>query len=550
MESHSNVAAFLAEQAVRAPDVAAVRAPLGRAEDGGIRYAERSFAALEAESSAAAWYFHSRGVDRGSRVLLLVRPGLDLVRTVFALFKIGAVPVVIDPGMGLRSFLRCVRHSGPEAVVAPPFVVRMLRCFPASFRTTGTRIPLGPRLESGLEHFSDAGSFPALEAEPDELAAVLFTSGSTGAPKGVRYAHGMFAAQVASIRAAYGIGPGEVDLPMLPVFALFNPALGMTTVVPEMNPSRPASVDPEKIVRAIRQNAVTNSFGSPTLWRIIADYCGHRGIELPSLRRVLMAGAPVPHQLLRGMRKLLPNGTVHTPYGATEALPVSSIDDREILGETAEATARGAGSCVGRPLPGVEARILEARSGPLADWSGGRELKTGEVGEIVVSGPSVTESYDRLPEADAASKIRDGGKIWHRMGDLGWLDEKGRLWFCGRKAERVETGDGPLHTDRCEVFFNAHPGVARSALIGVADGRAGIAVEPEKGAFPRTRRARARFREELREIARANPMTSGIAAFYFVRRFPVDVRHNAKIHRLALARRFAGSRAKQTKPEG
>jgi acyl-CoA synthetase (AMP-forming)/AMP-acid ligase II len=349
----------------------------------------------------------------------------------------------------------------------------------------------------------------------------------------------MFVAQVEAIRAQYGIEPSEVDLPMLPVFALFNPALGMCTVVPEMNPSRPATVDPEKIVRAIQQNAVSNSFGSPALWTKIARYCEAHAVTLPSVRRILMAGAPVPPALMQQMEAIIPNGEIHTPYGATEALPVSSIASTEVLRATAARTASGEGTCVGKPLPGVDVAIIEPVDGPIATIDQVLELPVGVIGEMIVRGPSVTRGYDKRPDADAAAKIRDSDRHWHRMGDMGWLDAAGQLWFCGRKIERVLTPERPLYTDCCEAIFNAHSQVFRSALIDVGGGCPAIVIEPEVGAFPRSDSDRAEFIASLRERAQAHALTSGIERFFFERSFPVDVRHNAKIHRLSLARKFA-----------
>jgi acyl-CoA synthetase (AMP-forming)/AMP-acid ligase II len=534
-----NVAYFLAEQAVQHPESAAVRAPFGRLPDGAIRYVERSFSQLDVEASATAHYFAERGIVRGTRVLLMVKPGLDLIRIVFALFRMGAVPIVIDPGMGLRRFLRCVRHSQPEAVVGIPAAIWVSRLFRPSFRAVSIKLTVGSSFEKSIGHFAQKGDFPVVNSAEDELAAVLFTSGSTGPAKGVCYAHGMFVAQVEAIRTQYGIQPGEVDLPMLPVFALFNPALGMCTVVPEMNPSRPATVDPEKIVRAIQQNLITNSFGSPALWTKIARYCEANSVTLPSVRRILMAGAPVPPALMRQMEAIIPNGEIHTPYGATEALPVSSISSTEVLQQTAARTAQGEGTCVGRPLPAVDVRIIEPVDGPIATLDESVKLDVGAIGEIIVRGPSVTRGYDKRADADADSKIMDGARYWHRMGDLGWIDADGQLWFCGRKVERVLTSGGPLYTDCCEAIFNMHPRVFRSALIDRGGGRPAIVVEPEAGAYPRNRSQRAEFIDSLRAIALSHSMTSGIDTFFFEKSFPVDVRHNAKIHRLSLARKFA-----------
>lgn len=534
-----NVAHFLAAQSAQLPDAAAVRAPVGHTADGAIRYVTRSFAELEADASAAAHYFDQLGICRGTRVLLMVKPGLDLIRIVFALFKIGAVPIVIDPGMGLKRFLRCVRHSRPEAVVGIPAAIWLARLFRPSFKGVGIQAMVNRRFSRQLGAQAPHGAFPVADSAADELAAILFTSGSTGPAKGVLYQHGMFLAQVEAIRAQYGIEPGEVDLPMLPVFALFNPALGMCTVVPEMNPSRPATVDPEKIVRAIQQNEVTNSFGSPALWMKIARHCEAHQIVLPSIRRILMAGAPVPPALMEKMRAIIPHGEIHTPYGATEALPVSSITATEVLLDTAEQTRQGAGTCVGRPLPGVEVRVAAVGDGVIPAIKETPALGVGEVGELMVKGPAVTRGYDQLPQADAKSKVVDAaGGHWHRMGDLVKIDTQGRIWFCGRMAERVMTAEGPLYTDCCEAIFNQHPKVYRSALIDTGVGNPAIVVEPEPGQFPASDAARKEFCQELSGLAVANLMTRNIKHFFFEKSFPVDVRHNAKIHRLSLAEKY------------
>ena len=541
MDSSANISRHLPAMAGRQADTAALKVPRGRLADGSIDYLTLSFRELDAEVDRWCARLATAGIRRGDRTLVMVRQGLPLIASVFALFKLGAVPVVIDPGMGLRSFLRCVARSQPRALLGIP-VARLLSwiAFPA-FRSVAVRVAVPSALtarcpgqgESALRAFAPAAT------GPDELAAVLFTSGSTGAPKGVRYTHGMFDAQVELIRRAYDIRPGEVDLPLLPVFALFNPALGMTTIVPEIDPRKPAEVDPERILQAIRQEKVTNSFGSPTLWRKLADHAAARAVKLPTVRRVLCAGAPVPPVLWEQSVRLLPHGCLHSPYGATEALPVSSIAAEEVLRETAAATLDGAGTCVGRPLPGVRVRIVplvDERSVPGAPV---QSLAVGEIGEILVSGANVTREYDALPEATQHAKLREdpAGTLWHRMGDCGYLDAAGRLWFCGRKAERVQTANGPVFTEQVEPLMNRHPAVRRSALVGL--GPAGhqqpwLVVELADGV-----RAGDAVRADLLALARRHPQTTMLAGIAFHPRFPVDVRHNAKIHRLTLARWLA-----------
>ena len=457
MAESANIARHLPLMAARQPDHPALKIPRGRTADGRIDYLTLTFAELDREVDAWCHRLARAGVGRGDRALLMVRQGLPLIAAAFALFKVGAIPVIIDPGMGLRNFLHCVRRSQPRALVGIPLAHVISRVFLSAFKSVSTRVWVSgsPTARATAGSVNRKSEF--VNSSPSDLAAILFTSGSTGAPKGVCYEHGMFEAQVRLIRETYGIQPGEVDLPMLPIFALFNPALGMTTVVPELDPRRPAAVDAAKIVQAIRQENITNSFGSPTLWRKIQAHCLAQGITLPSLRRVLCAGAPVPAALWENPARWLPNGTLHSPYGATEALPVSTVSAAEIDPTSVH------GACVGRPLPEIRVRIVALGSADAVL----RELPVGEIGEIIVSGPVVTKAYDALPLATAAAKVTDGEALWHRMGDCGFLDADGRLWFCGRKAERVTTAAGPLFTEPCEQVFRRHPRAARCALVGL-----------------------------------------------------------------------------------
>jgi acyl-CoA synthetase (AMP-forming)/AMP-acid ligase II len=534
----ANIARHLPLMAARQPDRPAVKIPRGRTGDGRIDYLTLSFRELDAEVDAWVARLADRGVRPGDRVLVMVRQGLPLIAAAFALFKLGAVPVIIDPGMGRASFLACVARSRPRVLLGIPLAQLMSHLFRTAFRSVAVRVRVSGSPTARLTarpRENEKRETRIADSRAADLAAILFTSGSTGAPKGVCYEHGMFDAQVRLIRDTYGIQPGEIDLPMLPIFALFNPALGMTTVVPEIDPAHPAWVDPDKVIQAIRQEQVTNSFGSPTLWRILAQQCRAHNETLPSVRRVLMAGAPVPPPLFAELQTIMPGGTLHSPYGATEALPVSNITAAEVLAPGTQALLPRLGTCVGRPVPGIEVRIISVTDEPVATLADARTLPPGEIGEIIVRGPVVTRTYDDLPEATALAKIPDGTGAWHRMGDCGCLDEAGRLWFCGRKAERVLTPAGPLFTDPCEQVFRLAIPEYRCALIGLGargDQRPALVIE----AKPEDTAARIRLFRRYREAARTQPHTAGITHFYFHPRFPVDVRHNAKIHRLNLAR--------------
>jgi acyl-CoA synthetase (AMP-forming)/AMP-acid ligase II len=536
----ANIVQHLDRAAEARPQAAALKVPRGSTRAGDIDYLTLSFAELRAEVAAWRARLEAAGTAPGDRTLVMVPPGLPLIASVFALFQLGAVPVVIDPGMGRAAFLACVARSQPRRLVGIPLALLLSHLFRGAFRSVGSRILARGSLTARLTGPGVAPPVPrpSWQARPEDLAAILFTSGSTGAPKGVCYEHGMFAAQVDLIRQAYGITPGEIDLPLLPIFALFNPALGMTTVVPELDPRRPAAFAPERIVQAIQQEQVTNSFGSPTLWRRIARHCDEHKVTLPSLRRVLCAGAAVPADLWAAAPRFLPHGRLQSPYGATEALPLTSIAQEEVA---ALATPPAGGACVGRPLPGITVKVIAAADGPLPADALERPLPPGEIGEIVAAGPVVTKAYDAAPEATARAKIVAGDRTWHRLGDCGYLDAEGRLWFCGRQVERVETPAGTLFPEPCEQVFRRHPAVARCALVGLGERprqRPALVVEANLGAA-----AAEALAAELRTLAAAHPVTREIRTFLFHPRFPVDVRHNAKIHRLALARWAATARS-------
>lgn len=516
-------------------------------------FEKRTFFELAAETAASGFCLEEAGLKTGHRVLVMVKPGLDLLEIVFALFLKGAVPVIIDPGMGWRNFLACVRQTAPQALIGEERVVLLSRLFPRTFRRLAFRVAAGTtewRRQVRRGAFKNNRPIPHT-AQPDDLAAILFTSGSTGTPKGVRFEHRILTAQVEAVRRQYAIEPGEVDFPMLPVFALFGPALRLTTVVPPMDPRHPARADPEALAVAMRHFNVTNSFGSPTVWQLLAAHAEERGLTFPALRRILMAGAPVPPGLLERWRKLAPAAGIHTPFGATEALPIASIEAAEILGETQSMTLRGAGTCVGKPLPGLEIRVVEPVAGPIASWVDARQLPNGQVGELIVRGPVVTESYDRLPEATALAKIPGPDRtVWHRMGDLGWRGEDGRIWFCGRKAERLWTAAGTLETDRVEPLFLQHPAVRRCALIGLGQPGAqvpALVVEPKPGRGPESDEDKRRLEAELRNLGRSGEQARQVIIFLWQKELPVDVRHNAKIHRLQLTRLW-NKRFKNTPP--
>jgi len=529
-----NIATALRRSADTLGDTVALTALQGR------QWNQWTFSELRRNSDGFAAALHGEGVRQGDRVMLMVRPSMEFFSLTFALFQMGAVVILIDPGMGYRNLLRCIGSVRPDILIGIPKAILFSRLFRAPFATVRRRIRIGvwpwgggKGLAPSGESCDNSGQPPACQARESDLAAIIFTTGSTGPPKGVEYTHGIFHAQLQLIRDHYGIGPGDVDQPGFPLFGLFAAALGAKAVIPDMDPTRPARVNPEKFVRTLLEHQVTYSFGSPAIWNVVSRYCLEKGVALP-VRKVLMAGAPVSGELVERVQRILPeDAQIFTPYGATESLPVASIEGREIVEQTWPLTRIGRGACVGRALPGIEIRIVEPVDGPIGDWQEACELQPGEIGEIVVRGPVVTRAYANNREETERAKIVDGAGFRHRMGDMGYVDELGRLWFCGRKAHRVRTAKGVMHTVCCEAIFNEHPLVRRSALVGL--GNSGllapvIIVEPVGPVGNQERLFR-----ELRELGLANPLTASIEHFLVHHSFPVDIRHNAKIFREKLA---------------
>lgn len=544
MSKTCNIAAALPRLACERPEQIAIRCP-GR---NGRYDTALTYAQLDARSDAIAAGLARHGIARGTRTVVMVRPTPEFFLLMFALFKAGAVPVLVDPGIDKRALKQCLDEAKPEAFIGIPLAhaARFALRWASSARTritTGAQAWLADATLAQVERAGTGAASQLADTHTDDIAAIVFTSGSTGVPKGVVYRHRHFIAQVDMLREAFGIEAGGIDLPTFPPFALFDPALGLTSVIPDMDPTRPARADPRKLVRAIERFAVTQLFGSPALMDVIARH----GVPLPTIRRVTSAGAPVAASVVAKMRSLLhDDAQLWTPYGATECLPVAAIEGRELV-TLRERTEQGAGTCVGRAVAPNLVRLIRVDDDAIEHWSDDLQVAGGLVGEITVAGPSVTDSYFNRPEATRLAKIREtlpslplagegwGERIVHRMGDLGYFDREGRLWFCGRKTQRVVTARGTLCTEQVEPVFNTHPEVRRTALVGI--GTRGtqapvLCVELRKGV---ARTEHERIAAELLHIGEGFVHTARIETFLFHPGFPVDIRHNAKIGREKLA---------------
>ncbi len=565
-----NVADRLAAAAAERPDAIAVvsmgqprssnhslilpsSSETSRGEDARI-----TFGHLNADADTLARGLIAMGIGPGKRIALLVKPSIEFVTLVFALLRTGATMVLVDAGLGRKNIVRCLASTEPDGFVAIPIghAMRVLKRkhFPKAKLnvTVGRRWLWGGETLDSVRHLgADASSLPTshfpIPTSSADPAAIVFTSGSTGPPKGVLYTHQTFVAQCDSIQRQYNLEPGGVDLACFPLFGLFNVACGITTVLPEMDFSRPASCDPKKVLAAANQWEVTQAFGSPAVWDRLSRHCEQTGGRIPTLRKVFSCGAPVPATVLkRTLACVHPEAEMHTPYGATESLPVATIEAQEILNETAAKTNEGAGVCVGRKFDGIQGfdwRIIRISDDPIASIDQTETMPTGEIGELIVRGPQVSTQYlTGQPEAsapgskdhNAISKIRDGDTIWHRIGDVGYFDEQERFWYCGRKSQRVVTSEGTLYTECVEQRVNREPDIIRSALVGITRNERNIPVLIYEDFHPweGDPEAYTQACDAIDSLGLANVIENVVR---HMDPLPTDIRHNSKVRREELA---------------
>lgn len=524
----------LSQRAVESPLAEAVISPAFLGDM--VHYKHLNFRSMRQLVTKYERGLTSLGLKAGDKVLMLVPGGAEFLALSYAIMARGAVPFYLDPGMGKENLLKCIEEIEPDAFIGSP-KAQLLRIFKKkSFKSIKFHIVasewvygIGPNL-SFLKKFA---STPLDEVSGAPVALVAFTSGATGKPKGVLFTQEMVEAQLHILKDIFGLEAGKRDLPLLTIFSLFHLANGICSVFGPIDASRPLSVDPLKIVMLINDLGIHYSFGSPTLWNKISEYCIRSRSSLPSIEKIFMAGAPVSSEVLRKLVQVLPHGEAYTPYGATEALPVTLVSNQEIAALQHERSSGGeSGTYVGKPIEGIDLKVVAPVDGPMHDFSALKSVAPYEIGEIIVRGTNVSNAYFNMPSDLNAGKIKDGTTVWHRMGDVGYLDRAGALYFCGRKVHVVHFEGTIYYSVPVETIFNRHPKVKRSALISLGKrGEAAIVVEPFSHYWPENGDDKDAFRRELLALGAEDPITAGIRKVFFHHSFPVDARHNAKIYR-------------------
>ena len=527
-----NISEYLTLNAEKHPDKPALLYPVM------VTYRE-----MEKEVDRLSFRLNNSGINKGRRTLVLLPAGIDFFILTFALIRINAIPVMIDPGMGIKAMISVLADLEPGAFIGTPRAHLLRIVYPDVFKSVKIKFTTGSGFIPGAKKLitpvnDGPGHFPLHPGDPDDMAAIFFTSGSTGKAKGVIYTSGMLKNQIEITRSQFNIGPDETDLCTFPLLGLFAICHGNSSVLADMDMLHPANLDPGKVIKNILDYKCTQMFGSPMILKKLGEYGSKKGIKLPSLRNIISAGAPVHRNVLESFRKLISeNAEIHTPYGSTEALPVTDITANELLRIYSQKPENETGICIGSPVEPLDVKIIEITDKQIISWDNAKIIPVDEVGEIVVKGPWISTGYFRQNEADILSRIPDHRtkESWYRMGDLGKIDTNGKLWFYGRKSHRVITSAATLFTIPCEAVFNHHTSVARSALVGVPTERSEfkkpiICIQLKPGINPTKKLV-----PELLELGKSASITKGISDILFKKDFPVDPRHNAKIFREKLA---------------
>jgi len=540
------------EVAQRDPERLAVVQPAGRNPDGTRKYRRHTYGELSNDVESVAVGLREIGIREMTRTVFMAPPSYEGAVVALALTRVGATTVWIDPGVGYLNVAERLGRLNVEAFVGIPVAHLGRMAF-----------GWGPRFMS--KAISVCGNFPGAHTvaslrrpvpasitkpklTPIDPASIMYTTGSTGPAKPTLYSNREFCNIFRMVHHTWRFAEIEgvpVDMPVFPAFFAVGLSAGGTIVIPPINflREKPAKVKPRALLEVIRDCGVQTLFASPVILENLSRLGRDEGATAPSLQTVVGGGAPLYSHVIGPLQKMMgPLGSVHADYGATEALPVSEMPCKEALEETYDATARGAGLCVGHPFPGVTVKIIAIEDKPIATLTDARELPRGDVGEIIANGPHISAMYADDVESTKKNKIAGpNGEVWHRLGDAGYLDDKGRVWCAGRMGHRITSQSGLLFPLMCEPIFDAHPAVRQSGLVGVpvsADSKICVPVICVELADRKSRSSGEldALRTELLAMAAAHPTTRGIQNLIFHSRLPVDPRHNSKIERPALAK--------------
>ena len=521
-----NMSELLFDQAAAQPDKLAIVIPHDLEARPWCRNETYTFASLDLFTRTLMAGLRAQNLGPGDRILVLFPVSGELYALCTAIYAIGAVAVLIDPGMGAKRIRQALDTASPKAVISIKAFLKFRWLIPEL-----RKIPLKFSMDSagwGVKHFNEledhgiASSESLVPRSGEDQALITFTSGSTGRPKGADRHHAFLWEQHSALKLAYPPIDGQIDMTCLPVVAFHNLSVGNTTIMPDADIARPGTADPAKVYKQLAENDVNSLTASPAFLSRIVDYMHEHRLELPKMRQLLVGGAPVPLSLQQRIKSAMPECTCYVIYGSTEAEPIAHYEMQ--LGEESQPAFVG-----GHPADFIDVKIIDLPLEPIPHGTNLEGLPHSEVGEVIVSGDHVNKGYIDNEEANRENKIHDdAGIIWHRTGDRGYFDEHGTIWLVGRSSD-VVTHQGK----RYDPFPLESALVETTALREVA-----LVQTPEGGALVMAPHQTGREAHEAIQACLAKYDLSDLPCFT-MDQVPMDGRHNSKVDRPLLRQLFA-----------
>lgn len=390
-----------------------------------------SYGTLRDEAGALAKTYRKAGIQSGDNVLLALPIGVDLYRAMLGLWWCGAI-VVLPDASATMGFLQAGLSQIPLKAMVTNWKGKLLRLLLPATRKIETLLPF-------YAGSKDLASVPALLSD-DHPMLVTFTSGSTGRPKGIVRSQAFLQGQLHAIRKLLDLHEGEIDIISLPIFALANLVSGVTSVFPDGPLARPAAIEAWPLLEKIRKWNPARIVVPP----VIAEKVSHERFTWPSRLRLFTGGGPVYPDLLQRLLGFIPAENLIAVYGSTEAEPIAVLKAGEITPADWQDMQKGKGMLAGNIEADMQLVIRDD--------------------EITVTGPEVIKGYINTAD-DSQTKLHLEGAIWHKTGDAGRLDEKGRLWLLGRHA----AGGKGIYPFQIEAAARLLPGVKQAAFVMMHD---------------------------------------------------------------------------------
>ncbi|ETR72486.1 MAG: peptide synthase [Candidatus Magnetoglobus multicellularis str. Araruama] len=538
----ANISGYIVELAQVSAYKQAIISLSGRDNNSKMAYTHLTFRQFNQRSSELARGLQQAGVIRGTKTALQMQPGIDWFSIVYALLKIGAVPILIQPSLGYARIAQCIKAVEPEVLISEPKYQVAPMIYSSSYQSIHLQISTHRRwFSKGIcirdLQKNDPTTIQIAEMRSHDPGIIIFsTSCESDKPKPTILSHGTLNAIVELMKSVMAITPDSTLFTTFPLFMILAPTLGIRNVIPVSHSLNACRMDPRLLVENIWDHGITHLLMSPTRLMMLAEFLREEGIFLPSIQRIGAWGEPYPAQELQRLHFYINEKTQIFPlYGMTEAPIVSTIGSHKIVAETQIKTERGFGICQGKVLDDLEMRIIEVNDRPIDNWSDDLLEKDGGIGELVIKGDAVSRQYSNSTKDDALYKIPDGKYMWHRTGDVGWLDSRSNFWFCGRKQDRIIISEEEtLYTIPCEAVFMQHERVYRCIIVGVGPVPFQTPVLIVELAPGDSGKYISTLTHELTHLAQAYPHTGNIKNILFRKRFPVHSLYHNKINRKQL----------------